>query len=67
MSEAKQKKPVGRRGFLKTLGAGAGAVAAVPLAAGGAQALTVSEEEARARYQESDEVKTFYRVCGYES
>ncbi len=67
MSDAKQKKTVGRRGFLKTLGAGAGAVAAVPLAVGGAQAMTVTEEEGRARYQESEEVKTFYRVCGYES
>jgi len=66
MSKAKREKTVGRRGFLKTLGAGAGAVAAAPLAAGGAAALTVSEEEGRARYQESELVKTFYHVNGYE-
>jgi hypothetical protein len=66
MADAKRDKTVGRRGFLRTLGAGAGAVAAAPLAAGGAQALTPSEEEGRARYQESEQVKTFYRVNGYE-
>lgn len=65
MSDAKHK-PLDRRGFLKSLGAGATVAAAAPLAVGTAQAMPVSQEEGRARYQETEHVKTFYRVNGYE-
>ena len=62
-------KGFGRREFLRTLGAGATftAAAAGPLA-GAAQADTESYDEKRkARYRETDEVKTFYRVNRYPS
>jgi hypothetical protein len=62
-------KSLGRREFLRTLGAGATFTAATagPLA-GAAQADTESNDEKRkARYRETEEVKTFYRVNRYPS
>jgi hypothetical protein len=63
-----QKTTVGRRDFLRKVGigaVGAGAAAAAPLA-GSAQADTETNDEKRkARYQETDHVKTFYRVNRY--
>ncbi|MBK8008381.1 MAG: twin-arginine translocation signal domain-containing protein [Rhizobiales bacterium] len=61
------KKAVGRREFLRTLGAGAGvaAVAATPMAATKADAQTKDDPKTKARYQDSDHVKTFYRVNSY--
>ena len=62
-------KGFGRREFLRTLGAGAtvAAASAAPLA-GAAQADTESNDEKRkARYRETEEVKTFYRVNRYPS
>ena len=65
-----RKATLGRREFLRTLGAGAGvaAAAATPLA-GDAHADTESNDEKRkARYQaNSQEVQTFYRVNRYPS
>ena len=67
-----RKATLGRREFLRTLGAGAGAgvaaAAATPLA-GEAYADTESNDEKRkARYQaNSQEVQTFYRVNRYPS
>ena len=65
-----RKATLGRREFLRTLGAGAGvaAAAATPLA-GEAHADTESNDEKRkARYQaNSQEVQTFYRVNRYPS
>jgi len=61
------KTTVGRRDFLRKVGmgaVGAGAAAAAPLAA--ARADTESNDEKRkARYQETDHIKTFYRVNRY--
>jgi hypothetical protein len=66
----KASKPaVGRREFLRTLGAGAtvAAAAAAPLA-GEAQADTETNDEKRkARYRETEHVKTYYRVNRYPS
>jgi hypothetical protein len=65
--KANEKTTVGRREFLRTLGLGAGvaATAATPLA-GQAKADTENNDEKRkARYKETDHVKTFYRVNGY--
>jgi hypothetical protein len=58
------KKTVGRREFLRTMGAGAGvaAVAATPMAATTASAQQKEDPKTKARYQNSDHVKTFYRV-----
>jgi hypothetical protein len=64
-----RKATLGRREFLRTLGAGAtvAAASAVPLA-GEARADTESNDEKRkARYRETEEVKTFYRVNRYPS
>jgi hypothetical protein len=60
------KATVGRREFLRTLGAGAGlaATAAVPLATK-AEAAESDADKKKARYRETEHVKTFYRVNGY--
>jgi secreted PhoX family phosphatase len=60
------KATLGRREFLRTIGAGAGlaAAAAVPLATNAA-ATQADAEKNKTRYQETDHVKTFYRVNGY--
>lgn len=67
---SEQKSKLGRRDFLRALGAGAGvAVTAVGPLAGAAAADTESNDEKRkARYKpDSAEVKTFYRVNRYPS
>jgi H+/Cl- antiporter ClcA len=60
------KTTVGRREFLRVLGAGAGlaAATAAPLATE-AVATETDAEKKKARYRESDHVKTFYRVNRY--
>ena len=62
------KAALGRRDFLRTLAAGStAAVAASPLA-GSAHADTENNDEKRkARYKETEHVKTFYRVNRYPS
>ena len=59
-----------RRNFLRAFG-GASTTAAVAAAAtltpGEAQAYDPGEEEMRSRYQETDHVKAFYRVNGYQT
>jgi len=65
-NSSKGRRTVGRREFLRTLGAGATAAAASGPLAGAAHADTESNDEKRkARYQETDHVKTFYRVNRY--
>jgi hypothetical protein len=60
------KTKVGRRDVLRVLGVGAGAAAMAPSFGGEAHADTESNEEKRkARYKETDHVKTFYRVNRY--
>ncbi len=66
------KRPTGmnRRGFLGAVGGAstaAVATAVATLSPGEAQAYDPGEEETRARYQETDHVKAFYRVNGYET
>lgn len=57
---------VGRRGFLGALG-GLTAAAAATMAGGHASAQAEAADEMRkARYRETDHVKAFYRVNGYE-
>jgi hypothetical protein len=64
---AKAKSTVGRREFLRVMGAGAAVAAAAPLAATEARADSESESEKRkARYKaDSPEVQTYYRVNRY--
>jgi hypothetical protein len=60
------KAKVGRRDFLRALGAGAGAAAAVGTIPTSARADSETNDEKRkSRYRETEHVKTFYRVNGY--
>ncbi|BCH15339.1 MULTISPECIES: formate dehydrogenase [unclassified Mesorhizobium] len=69
MQENKQTA-MNRRNFLRAFGGAsttAVAAAAVALTPGEAQAYDPGEEETRARYRETEHVKAFYRVNGYET
>jgi hypothetical protein len=61
------KAAVGRREFLRALGAGAGVAvtAAAPLATAAKADSENNDEKRKARYKESDHVKAFYRVNKY--
>ena len=66
MQNSKPRTPVGRREFLRVLGAGATVVAAAGPLATQAQADTESNDEKRkTRYKETDHVKAYYRVNRY--
>ena len=61
-----RKTAVGRRDFLRALGAGAGIAATAPIVATEAKADNESNDEKRkARYKDSDHVKKFYAVNRY--
>ena len=65
-----RKATLGRREFLRTLGAGAGvaAAAATPLADEARADTESNDEKRKPRYQaNSPEVQTFYRVNRYPS
>jgi len=64
--KAERKATLGRRHFLRALGVGAAAGAA-PLATEAVADSESNDEKRKARYRESDEVKTFYRVNRYPS
>ena len=61
------KPAVGRREFLRALGAGAGiaAAGAAPLATAAKADTETADEKRKARYKETDHVKMFYRVNKY--
>jgi len=57
---------IGRRAFLRAFGAGAGAAAVAAPLGGEAKADSENDSERRkARYRETEHVKTFYRVNRY--
>jgi hypothetical protein len=61
-----EKTKLGRRDVLRAIGIGAGAAAMAPPLAGEARADTENDTEKRkARYQETDHVKAYYRVNRY--
>ncbi len=67
-TRAADGKALDRRGFLRTLGGAstmAAAAIAAPLAVGEAEAAESADERTKARYRETDHVKTFYRVNRY--
>ncbi|MCF6111474.1 formate dehydrogenase [Mesorhizobium muleiense] len=69
MQENKQTA-MNRRNFLRGFGGAsttAVAAAAVTLTPGEAQAYDPGEEETKTRYRETEHVKAFYRVNGYET
>ena len=59
------KQAIGRREFLRTVGAGATVAVAAPLAGPAHADTETSEEKRKARYQETDHVQTYYRVNRY--
>jgi hypothetical protein len=60
------KSKVGRRDFLRVLGAGAGAAAVAPAMSVEARADSeYNDEKKKARYKETDHVKAYYRVNRY--
>lgn len=65
----KKKTKLGRREFLRAMGAGAGlaAASAAPLATPAKADTENNDEKRKARYKETDHVKTFYRVNRYPS
>ena len=69
--KGRDDKGLDRRGFLRAFGGastGAAAVAAgaaTPIAATGAKAYDPGSEETKARYRESEHVKTYYRTNRY--
>jgi hypothetical protein len=67
--KTERKATVGRREFLRALGAGAGVAVttAAPLATGAKADTENNDEKRKARYKETDHVKTFYRVNRYPS
>ena len=65
--QEKPKTAVGRREFLRVLGAGATAAAATPLATQAKADTENNDEKRKARYKETEHVKTFYRVNRYPS
>jgi hypothetical protein len=65
--QEKPKTAVGRRAFLRALGAGATAAAATPLATKAKADTENNDEKRKARYKETEHVKTFYRVNRYPS
>jgi hypothetical protein len=66
MKKERQAK-LGRRDFLRALGAGASAAAASagPLAGEALADTETNDERRKARYRESEHVKTYYRVNRY--
>lgn len=61
------KSTLGRRQFLRALGAGAAATAATPFATESVADSETSDEKRKSRYRESEHVKTFYRINRYPS
>jgi hypothetical protein len=63
--KAEHKTTVGRRNFFRLLGTGAAAGAMAPLGKQAAADTENEDEKRKARYRESGEVKTYYRVNRY--
>lgn len=61
-----ERKTVGRRDFLRAIGAGAvGAAASAPLAGEALAATESPDEQRKARYKETDHIKRYYSVNRY--
>ena len=65
--KAQSKTTLGRRQFLRALGAGAAVAAAAPLATEALADSETNDEKRKARYKETDHVKAYYRVNRYPS
>ena len=67
MIKPESKTTLGRRQFLRALGVGAAATAVTPLATEAKADNETNDEKRKARYKESDHVKSYYRVNRYPS
>ena len=67
MMHATGKTSLGRRQFLRALGAGAAVAAASSLALEAKADSESNDEKRKSRYKESDHVKAYYRVNRYPS
>ena len=65
--KAQGKSSLGRRQFFRVLGAGTAAGAVAPLSSEAVADSESGDEKRKARYRETDEVKTYYRVNRYPS
>jgi hypothetical protein len=65
--ESERKATLGRRQLFRGLGAGVAAVATAPVASEALADTETNDEKRKARYRETDEVKTYYRVNRYPS
>ena len=63
--KAQDETKVGRRSFFRLIGAGTAAGAMAPLGREAAADSEKEDEKRKARYRESEEVKTYYRVNRY--
>ena len=61
------KLTLGRRDFLRVLGAGAAVTAAAPLAIEAKADSETNDKKRKSRYKETDHVKVYYRVNRYPS
>jgi hypothetical protein len=61
------KRALGRRDFLRVLGAGAAVTAAAPLATEAKADSETNDEKRKSRYKVTDDVKAYYRVNRYPS
>jgi predicted aconitase len=62
---SQRKSTLGRRDFLRALGAGAAATAAAPLATAAKADTETNDEKRKSRYRVTDDVKAYYRVNRY--
>ena len=65
--KVERKTALGRRQFLRALGLGAAVTAAAPLATEAIADSETNDEKRKSRYQETEDVKAFYRVNRYPS
>lgn len=63
----KSRATLGRRQLLRALGAGTAVTAMAPLATEAMADTETNDEKRKARYKETEHVKTFYRVNHYPS
>jgi hypothetical protein len=62
---SKRKSALGRRDFLRALGAGAAATAAAPFTNEAKADSETNDEKRKSRYRVTDDVKAYYRVNRY--
>ena len=65
--ESRSKATLGRRDFLRALGAGAAVGTTIPLAKQAMADSETNDEKRKSRYKETDHVKAYYRVNRYPS